>query len=203
MASFKVSTYLMHTSVFSISRLQRHLEKWLCTVFNIDCAESKNNKIIILGSKLANGLTKALLGITFVEIGCNWVIMLYKVTLLYINQPILILEWKYYFFHILLGLGWRKLYKTIFQGVLEDEKLKKQKCASNWLKPHNSPFQIWCPCYAFVNNFSNSNPRIKILLFLNSTKTGLLKNVQKHLSGCFGSRERRKTKVGTFFWNTL
>ena len=138
------------------------------------------------------------IGITFVEIECNLVIMWYKVTLLYINPPILILEWKYCFFYILLDVGWRKLYKTIFKGVLEAEKLKKQKCASNWLKPHYSPFQIWCPHYIFVSNFSNSNPRIKILLFLNSIKAGLLKNVQKHLSICFRSREKSKSKVGTF-----
>ena len=147
----------MLTFVFTFSRLPRHFKKRFCTVFNtLACALSKNDKMCILGLKLANALTNVWIGITFVEIECNLVIMLYKVTLLYINPPILILEWKYYFFHILLGLGWRKLYKTIFQGVLEDEKLKKQKCASNWLKPHNSPFQIWCPRYAFVNNFSNS-----------------------------------------------
>ena len=38
--------------------------------------------------------------------------------------------------------------------------------------------------------------------FFNFTKAGLLKNVQKHLSTCFRSWERGKTKVGTFF-NTL
>ena len=37
------------------------------------------------------------------------------------------------------------------------------------------------------------------MLSFNSTKGGLLKNIQKHLSRCFGSREMSKTKVGTFF----
>ena len=99
----------------------------------------------------------------------------------------------------MLDLGCWKLYKTIFQSVLEAKKLEKLKCASNLMKSHYSPFQIWCPHYSFVNDISNSNPRMKILLFLNSTKAGLLKNVQKHLSGYFGSREMSKTKVGTFF----
>ena len=31
----------------------------------------------------------------------------------------------------------------------------------------------------------------------------MLKNKQKHLSRCFGSRERTKTKVGTFFLQTF
>ena len=45
--------------------------------------------------------------------------------------------------------------------------------------------------YSFVNNFSNLNPRIRILLFLDSAKAGLLKYVQ--------NRGKNKTKVGTFF----
>ena len=54
-------------------------------------AESNNIKIYILDSKLANALTKVWVGITFVEIECNLVIIQYKVTLLYINSQILIL----------------------------------------------------------------------------------------------------------------
>ena len=38
-----------------------------------------------------------------------------------------------------------------------------------------------------------------ILLFLDSAKVGLLKNVHNQFSRCFGSREMSKTKVGTFF----
>ena len=37
------------------------------------------------------------------------------------------------------------------------------------------------------------------MLSFNSIKAGLLKNVQKHLSRCFGSREMSKTKAGSFF----
>ena len=55
-----------------------------------------------------------------------------------------------------------------------------------------------------ANTVASANPpfffdTLYILLFLNSTKAGLLKNIQKHLSRFFGSREIRKTKVGTFF----
>ena len=53
-----------------------------------------------------------------------------------------------------------------------------------------SPFQI---------QRSNFNPRMKILLFLDSGKAGLLENVQNHFSKYFGSREISKTKEGTFF----
>ena len=42
-----------------------------------------------------------------------------------------------------------------------------------------------------------------ILSFLDSAKAGLLKNVQNYFLRCFRSREISKTKVGTFFWNTL
>ena len=62
---------------------------------------------------------------------------------------------------------------------------------------------MWDSPYSFVNNFSNLNPRIRILIFLDSAKVGLLKNVHNQFSRCFGSREMSKTKVGTFFWNTL
>ena len=76
-------------------------------------------------------------------------------------------------------------------------------CESSWLKLHYSPIQKSCSYYIFVINFSNINPRIKILLFLDSGKAGLLENVQNHFSKYFESREISKTKVGTFFWNTL
>ena len=59
MLVLEVPTSVMNTSVSSISRLPKHFEKCFCTVFNIpDCAESQNDKIIILGSKMANELTK-------------------------------------------------------------------------------------------------------------------------------------------------
>ena len=93
MVSIEVSNKFDATFCFYISRLLRHLKKWFCTVFNsLTIAESKNIKIYILDLKLANALTKVWGGITFVEIECNLVIMWYKVTLLYINPPILILE---------------------------------------------------------------------------------------------------------------
>ena len=41
----------------------------------------------------------------------------------------------------MLDLGRWKLYKTIFQSVLEAKKLVKQKYSSNWLKPHYSHFK--------------------------------------------------------------
>ena len=66
-------------------------------------------------------------------------------------------------------------------------------------EPENSPFQIWYSDYIFVNSFYNVNPRIKILLFLDSAKGGLLKNVQNHFLRCFRSQEMSKSKVGTFF----
>ena len=129
--------------------------------------------------------------------------MQYKVTILYTNSQILILEWKYCYFSILLELDCWKLHKTILQGVLEAEKLEKQKCASNWLKPHYLPFQIWYSHYFFGHNFLNYTPRIQIMWFLDSARNELVKNVQNHFSRCFGSREMSKTKVGTFFLNTL
>ena len=64
-------------------------------------------------------------------------------------------------------------------------------------------YQIWYSQYIFVNSFSDFHPRIKILLFLDSAKAGLLKNVQNHFLRCFRSQEMSKSKVGTFFWNTL
>ena len=38
------------------------------------------------------------------------------------------------------------------------------------------------------------------MIFLISTKAGLLKNIEKHLSKCLRCREMSKTKVGTFFF---
>ena len=55
------------------------------------------------------------------------------------------------------------------------------------------------PCVLVESNLSNFNPKKDLLLFLDSAKTGLLKNVQKHFLRCFRSREMSKTKVGTFF----
>ena len=70
-------------------------------------------------------------------------------------------------------------------------------------------FQIGHSHYIFVDNFSNFNPRIGILLFLDSAKAGRLKNVQNQFLRCFRIREISKTKVGPFFlthpvaWQTL
>ena len=51
----------------------------------------------------------------------------------------------------------------------------------------------------FVYESANFNPRIKVLLFLDSVQVGLLKNVQKHFSMRLGSREITKAQVHTFF----
>ena len=116
MMSIEVPTNLIHPFVFANFRLPRNLKKWVCTIFNSQaCGDSKNIKILILELKSANALTKVWLGITFVEIECNLGIIQYKVTLLYINQQILIIEWKYYYFWIPLDLDCWKLHKTIFK----------------------------------------------------------------------------------------
>ena len=65
--------------------------------------------------------------------------------------------------------------------------------------PSELKFQVWYSHYVFVNRFSNYNPRMKILLFMDSAKTGLLKNVQKHVSRCFKRQEMSKAKSCTFF----
>ena len=51
----------------------------------------------------------------------------------------------------------------------------------------------------FVYKSANFNPRITVLLFLDSAQVGLLKNVQNHFSRHLGSREIAKTQVHTFF----
>ena len=51
----------------------------------------------------------------------------------------------------------------------------------------------------FVYESANFNPRIKVLLFLDSAQVGLLKNVQNHFSRRLGSRKIAKTQVHTFF----
>ena len=51
----------------------------------------------------------------------------------------------------------------------------------------------------FVYESANFNPRIKVLLFLDSAQQGLLKNVQNHFSRRLGSQEIAKTQVYTFF----
>ena len=57
----------------------------------------------------------------------------------------------------------------------------------------------WYSHCIFVINFSNFNPAIRILSFLDSAKAGMLKNVQNYFLRCLRSREMSKTKVGTFF----
>jgi len=51
----------------------------------------------------------------------------------------------------------------------------------------------------FVYKSANFNPRITVLLFLDSAQVGLLKNVQNHFSRRLGSRKIAKTQVHTFF----
>ena len=54
-------------------------------------------------------------------------------------------------------------------------------------------------CDYFVYEYANFNPRIKVLLFLDSAQQGLLENVQHHFPRRLGSREIAKTQVHTFF----
>ena len=103
-------------------------------------------------------------------------------------------------FKILLELDFWKLYKIIFQGVMEVEKLEKLKCASKLIESYYSPFQIRCSHYIIVNKFSKFNPRIKILLFFYfCNEWWVVEKCTETLSGNFGSQEISKTKVGTFF----
>ena len=55
------------------------------------------------------------------------------------------------------------------------------------------------PSDYFVYESANSNSRIKALLFLDSAKARLLKNVQNHFFRRLGSQEIAKTQVHTFF----
>ena len=50
-----------------------------------------------------------------------------------------------------------------------------------------------------VYKSANLNPRIKVLLILDSAQGGMLKNVQKYFSRHLGSREIAKMQVHTFF----
>ena len=80
MVSFEVSNNLMHTFVFTFSQLPRHPKNRVCTVFITPaCAKFRNDKMCILGLKLVDALTIGWIGITFVEIERNLVIMWYKV----------------------------------------------------------------------------------------------------------------------------
>ena len=51
------------------------------------------------------------------------------------------------------------------------------------------------PIHTFFNGFTNFNPRIYILSFLNCAQAGVLKTVQNLFLGCNGSQENVKTKV--------
>ena len=126
--SFEVSNNLMHTFVFTFSRLPRHPKNRFCTVFNTPVdAQFKNDKMCILGLKLGNALTKVWIGIIFVEIECDLVIKWYKVTFFITISEFW--SWnKYIAFSKLLDLGCWKLYKTIFQGVLEAENWPIKLC---------------------------------------------------------------------------
>ena len=53
--------------------------------------------------------------------------------------------------------------------------------------------------FYFVYESANFNPRIKVLLFLDSAQQGLFKNVQNNFSRRLGSREIAQTQVLTFF----
>ena len=76
--------------------------------------------------------------------------------------------------------GVLKNVQNLFLRCLGSRENVKQKYTSNQSRPQYSPFQIWSSHHIFVNNFRNFNPRIRILLFLDSAKTGLLKNIQNH-----------------------
>ena len=51
----------------------------------------------------------------------------------------------------------------------------------------------------FVYESANFNPRIKVLLFLDSAQVGLLKDVQNPFPRRRGSQEIAKIQVHTFF----
>ena len=67
--------------------------------------------------------------------------------------------------------GMLKYVQNHFTMCLVSQAIEK---TLNWLKPQNSPFQIWCSHYIFVNNISHFYPRIKILSFLDYAKARLL-----------------------------
>ena len=101
-----------------------------------------------------NVLPKVYIGITFVQIECNLVIICYKVNLLYIIPPILILEYKYCYFLILLRLDCWELYKLFFKVSWKPRNWKKVRINLN----ETSLFTILnmvFSFYIFVNNFSN------------------------------------------------
>ena len=50
------------------------------------------------------------------------------------------------------------------------------------------------PSNCFIYQYANFNPRIKVLLFLDSAQGGLLKNVQNHFSRHLGSQEMAETQ---------
>ena len=188
------------TFVFTFSRLPRHFKKEFYTIFNsLGCAESKDNKIFILGLELVNVLPKVYIGITFVQIECNLVIICYKVNLLYIIPPILILEYKYCYFLILLRLDCWELYKTICQGVMEAKKLETQKCASIWMKPHYSPFQIWCSHYIFVNNFFQFYSRNKYTAIFGFCKGWAVEKCTEAVLKMFWKPRNEQNKSRYFF----
>ena len=54
------------------------------------------------------------------------------------------------------------------------------------------------PSDYFVYEYANSDPRIKVLLLLDSAQGGLLKNVEKQFFRHLGSQEITKTQVHTF-----
>ena len=51
----------------------------------------------------------------------------------------------------------------------------------------------------FVHESANFDPRIKVLLLLDSAQVELLKNVQNHFSRHLGNQEIAKTKRGSVF----
>ena len=72
MVSFEALNNLMHTFIFTFFRLPGHPKHWFCTVFNtLACAQSKNDKMCILGLKLGDALTKVWISVIFVAIECN------------------------------------------------------------------------------------------------------------------------------------
>ena len=55
------------------------------------------------------------------------------------------------------------------------------------------------PSYYCVYESANFNPRIKVLLFLDSAQVGLIKDVQNPFPRRRGSQEIAKIQVHTFF----
>ena len=52
------------------------------------------------------------------------------------------------------------------------------------------------PSYPFGNAFANFNPRIKILLFMDSLQAGLLKTVKPTFLGVLEAKKKSEHQIG-------